>query len=229
MISLSVYGQPPNHNYAAVWVGRSGPSFFAIHDASGSQYQTFFNSHAPNGYVSTIITVTGPANGPIFAGVMEKNGVTNWYQKCGLTHDQYIGALIDGAGNGYILKSFTEYGSSADRLFCGIWYYNNPEAADAVYVDETYSAYQSTFNLNDAAGCRPSYFSVSEDHLISSQFVTTNNVGSWVAMHGLTASALEAERYPQEATGRYIIHLQGGGTGSNANFAVIWADNDIPI
>jgi len=89
MISLSVYGQPPNHRYAAVWVQRPGPLYFAIHDASPSAYQSFFDSHAPDGYVSTIITVTGTLSAPIFTGVMEKNGVTNWYQKCGLTNIQY--------------------------------------------------------------------------------------------------------------------------------------------
>jgi len=229
MISLSAYGQPPNHHYAAVWVQRSGPSYYAIHEASGSQYQSFFNTHAANGYVSTIITVTGPANGAIFAGVMEKNGVTNWYQKCSLTHDQYIDAIIDGVGNGYILKSFTEYGTSSDRLFCGIWYYNDQQATYTNFVDETYSAYQTTFNLETSSpGWHPSYLSVTEDHLINSEFDSAD-IGSWVAIHGLTASALQAEYQTQLAAGRYIIHLQGGGTGSNINFAAIWAQRDIPI
>jgi hypothetical protein len=80
MISLSAYGQPPNHRYAAVWVQRAGPSYYAIHEASGSAYQTFFDTHSKAGYVSTIISVTGPASNAIFAGVMEQNGVTNWYK-----------------------------------------------------------------------------------------------------------------------------------------------------
>jgi hypothetical protein len=46
IISLSVYGQPPNHRYAAVWVQRPGPSSYAIHEASVSAYQYFFDTHA---------------------------------------------------------------------------------------------------------------------------------------------------------------------------------------
>jgi hypothetical protein len=38
MISLSTYGQPPNNVYAAVWVQRSGPSYWAIHNADGATY-----------------------------------------------------------------------------------------------------------------------------------------------------------------------------------------------
>ncbi|KDR77965.1 hypothetical protein GALMADRAFT_244932 [Galerina marginata CBS 339.88] len=229
MISLSAYGQPPNHHYAAVWVQRTGYAYFAIHDANAAQYQSFFNTHAANGYVSTIITATGPSNGAIFAGVMEKNGVTNWYQKCSLTHDDYIDALIDGGGNGYILQSFTEYGTSSDRRFCGVWYYNVEQITQPAFVDESYSDYQATVNLvTQAPGWHPGYLAISEDHLISSAFVGAD-VGSWVARHGLTASTLQTEYQTQLAAGRYIIHLQGGGTGGNINFAAIWAERDIPI
>jgi CubicO group peptidase (beta-lactamase class C family) len=44
----------------------------------------------------------------------------------------------------------------------------------------------------------------------------------------MNAAALQAEYETQKAAGRYIIHLQGGGTGANANFAALFADYDIP-
>jgi len=228
MISLSVYGQPPNHRYAAVWVQRSGPSYFAIHEASGSAYQSFFDLHAKDGYVSTIVTVTGPPSAPIFAGVMERNGVTNWYQLCGLTNSQYTTALTNAAANRYILKSFAEYGSPSDRRYCGVWYYNDPWDKYTTFVDESYTEYQNTFNSETKKPFwRPSYLSVSEDHKISSTFVDTN-VGTWVARHGMTPTDLASEYETQKAAGRYIIHLQGGGTGSNTHFAALWATEDIP-
>lgn len=228
MISLSAYGQPPNHHYAAVWVQRSGPSYWAIHEADGGTYQSWFDSHASNGYVSTIITATGPASGAIFAGVMEQNGITNWYQKCGLTNSQYISELNNAQTNRYILKSFTEYGSPSDRLYCGIWYFNDQFDKYTSFVDESYSDYQATFNAETTKPYwRPSYLAVSEDHQISSEFVDTD-IGAWVARHGMTASDLQSEYQSQKAQGRYIIHLQGGGTGSNANFAALWAEQDIP-
>ena len=228
MISLSAYGQPPNNRYAAVWVQRPSPSYWAIHEASGSTYQSWFDSHASNGYVSTIITVTGPASNPIFAGIMVQNGVTNWYQKCGLTNSQYVAELNNAQSNRYILKSFTEYGSSSGRLYCGIWYYNDEFDKYTSWIDESYSDYQATFNAETTKPYwRPSYLSVSEDHQISSEFVDTD-IGSWVARHGMTANDLQSEYETQKAEGRYIIHLQGGGTGGNANFAALWGEQDIP-
>jgi hypothetical protein len=228
MISLSAYGQPPNNLYAAVWVERQGPSYWAIHEASGSTYQSWFDSHAPNGYVSTLITVTGLASNPIFAGVMEQNGVTDWYQKCGLSNSQYVTELNNAQTNRYILKSFTEYGSASDRLYCGVWYANDQWDKYTSFVDESYSDYQATFNAETTKPYwRPSYLAVSEDHQISSEFVDTD-IGSWVARHGMTATDLQNEYETQKAAGRYIIHLQGGGTDSNANFAALWAEQDIP-
>ncbi|PPQ97287.1 hypothetical protein CVT26_006680 [Gymnopilus dilepis] len=210
MISLSVYGQPPNHLYAAVWVQRAGSSYQAIHEASASAYQSWFDTNNQAGYVSTLVTVTGSSSSPVYAGVMEKNGVTNWYQKCGLTNSQYLNELNSAQVNRYFLKSFAEYGSSSDRRYCGI------------------CAYQATFNAETSKPFwRPSYLSVSEDHLISSAFVDTD-IGPWVARHGMTASDLQAEHQTQSAAGYYIIHLQGGGTGSNANYAAIFATQDIP-
>ena len=230
MISLSVYGQPPNHQYAAVWVKRSGPSYYAIHEANSTAFQSFFDTHVSEGYVSTIITATGPPSAPIFAGVMEKNGVTNWYHLCELTTTQYTNHLQNAQAKGYILKSFTEYGSPSDRRYCGIWYYNDQLEKYTYFLDESYTAYQNTFNSEMQKPFklwRPSYLSVSEDHQISSTFVDTY-VGSWVARHGMTADELQSEYVNQQAAGRYIIHLQGGGTGSNTNYAALWSTADTP-
>ena len=137
MISLSAYGQPPSNHYAAVWIQRSGPSYFAIHQASASTYQSWFSTHAAAGYVSTIITVTGPASGPIFAGIMEQNGVSSWYQKCGLTNSQYQTEVNNAHNNRFILKSFTEYGSASDRLYCGIWHANDQWDQFTEFYDES--------------------------------------------------------------------------------------------
>jgi len=228
MISLSVYGQPPNHRYAAVWVKRSGPSYYAIHEANATAFQSFFDTHSSDGYVSTIFTATGPPSAPIFSGVMEKNGVTNWYHKCGFDISQYKTELQKAQANRYILKSFTEYGSPSDRRYCGIWYYNDALENYRYFVDEPYAVHQDTFNSEmQKPFWRPSYLTVSEDHRISSTFTDTD-VGSWMGRIVMTENDLQSEIVKQQAAGRYIILLQGGGTGPNINYAALWSTRDIP-
>lgn len=142
MISLTVYGQPPNNKYAAVWVLRTGPSWSATHQASASSYQAFFDSHSPNGYVTTMVTATGPANAPVFAGVMEQNGVTDWYQKCNIAGSQAFKTEINNGNNDrYYLKSFTEYGSSNNRLYSGVWYHNDQFDKYSAFLDQSFSEF----------------------------------------------------------------------------------------
>ncbi|KAH0537865.1 hypothetical protein FGG08_005417 [Glutinoglossum americanum] len=227
MISLSAYGQPPNNIYAAVWVQRSGVAWQAIHEASGATYQSWFDTQSAAGYVSTLITATGSGSGAVFAGVMEKISVSNWYQKCDLTTEQYETELSNAQGNRYTLRSFTEYSTASNRRYCGIWHANPTFDKYTAWVDESYSDYQLTFNDEVMKAWRPYYVTVSEDHLITSAFTDTD-IGFWVARHGMTASGLQAEYETQEAAGHYLINLQGGGTGGDAQYTGIWADREIP-
>jgi len=114
MISLSVYGAPPNNKYAAVWVQRSGPAWVAIHQANAAAYQAWFDSNNAAGYVSTIVTVTGPANAPTYAGVMEKSGVSSWYQKCGLNPATFSSHLQNMAP--LQINNTVDYGMSIPSL-----------------------------------------------------------------------------------------------------------------
>lgn len=228
MISLSTYGVPPNNLYTAVWVQRAGVAWEAIHNSNGDNYQKWFDTQAAAGYVSTLITVTGSGSNAIFAGVMEKISVAGWYQKCGLTETQYSTENTNAKVNRYILKSFTEYGTASNRLYCGIWHYNDVFDKYTAFSALSYGDYQNTFNSETTKPFwRPSYVTVSEDHTISAEFTDTD-VGSWYARHGLTGEELQSTYTQQLAANRYIISLQGGGTGGNAQFAAIWAEHDIP-
>lgn len=227
LISLSTYGTPSSNLYAAVWVQRAGVAWIAIHNSNGANYQTWFDNGVAAGYVSTIITVTGSGSSAIFAGVMEQISVGNWYQKCGLTEAQYSTENSNAIANRFILKSFTEYGTASSRQYCGIWYYNDQFDKYTAFSALSYGDYQNTFNSETTKPFwRPSYVTVSEDHTISAEFTDTD-VGVWYARHGLTGQDLQTVNTQQVAANRYIISLQGGGTGDQAQFAAIWAEHDI--
>jgi Bacterial tandem repeat domain 1 len=71
IISLSVYGDPANASYAAVWVQRAGAAWQAFHGKSASDYQAFFDTWTAKGYYPVIITATGDGSNAIFAGSLE--------------------------------------------------------------------------------------------------------------------------------------------------------------
>jgi len=49
IISLSVYGDPGDARYAAVWVKRGGAAWVAVHGVNSAGYQAFFNTQTAQG------------------------------------------------------------------------------------------------------------------------------------------------------------------------------------
>ena len=59
MISLSVYGDPGDARYAAVWVQRRVTAWVAVHGVNSAGYQSFFNNWTAKGYVPVLVSATG--------------------------------------------------------------------------------------------------------------------------------------------------------------------------
>src|SRR5215470_14969866 len=78
MISLSVYGDPGDARYAAVWVKRGGASWVAVHGVDSAGYQQFFNTWTAKGYSPGLISATGSSTNAVFAATFEQ-GISGPY------------------------------------------------------------------------------------------------------------------------------------------------------
>src|SRR3712207_2753834 len=67
LASLSVYDDPANPRYAAVWVLRSGPPYYTFWGKSSSDYQSLVNEWATQGFRPTMVTATGAPPNTVFA------------------------------------------------------------------------------------------------------------------------------------------------------------------
>jgi CubicO group peptidase (beta-lactamase class C family) len=226
MISLSVYGSPAK--YAAIWVKRAGPGYAAIHGATAAQYQKWFNDWSAKGLVSTIVTVTGPANSPVYAGVMEAIQVASWFQRCGMTKADFETQNQLRREASMALKSFREYGTSGDRRYCGLWHGNGGFEKWSAHITQSYSEYQLSVNAEiQKRYWRPAYVTASEDNYITS-FFTDTSIGPWIARHGLTSAQLDSEYKTHMANYFYPIQIQGSGNGANTRFTALFAQQDTP-
>lgn len=228
MISLSAYGTPPELKYAAIWVQSEGRPFEAIHDADEATYDAWFESWKSKGYVSTHISVAGPAGSAVYAGVMEHSDVTNWAQECGMTSP----FAFDNATNGIdmLVKGFSMYGTPSDRRYCILGHENiGNQQSTIFYSTTTYPIDYQTVYASEVSKrfWRPSRLFVSDDHIITPQFVDTE-VGRWVAKDGLATNELATEIAAQREKGLSPIGLNGGGAGESVRFAVIFAEHSIP-
>ena len=130
MISLSVYGDPGNPLYAAVWFQRQGPAWVAVHGVDSTGYQSFFNTWTAKGFVPVLVSATGTISNAIFAAVFEQGIAGPWFAQHGMTSGdattagtfQYANAAA--AAGSQILRSVAIYGTAADRRYAAVWHPN---------------------------------------------------------------------------------------------------------
>ena len=239
MISLSVYGEPNDARYAAVWVKRAGAAYVAVHGVNAAGYQSFFNNWTAKGFAPVIVSATGLVGSAIFAAVFEQGVSGPWLARHGMTSGPAANAgtfqnlIATAAAQKLILRSMTIYGAPNDRRYAAVWHANPGYVKWHAYAAETAASYQTAFNAETQlpgyglAGYRPAYVALSDDHIYCAVF-KDDVVGPWVARHGLTSSEYQAEFDKQNAAGFYPICVQGGGHGANTRYAAIFAKQDIP-
>ncbi|KPM45644.1 hypothetical protein AK830_g933 [Neonectria ditissima] len=227
IISLSTYGSPPDVKYAAIWSRRQGNPFEVIQGADKKTYDAWLEGWKTEGFVSTHVSATGPVDSAVFAGVVEKVNVTSWAQVCDLTNPWgYENAT---GGVSMTIKGFRMYGTPSDRRYCILGHENVNNDMSTIFYTTNYSIdYAEVYRSETQKRFwRPAHLFLSEDHVITPQFVDTD-VGTWVAKEGLSADKLAKEIKAQKNNGLVPIDLQGGGNGKEARFSVIFAEQDVP-
>ncbi|MCU1266726.1 MAG: penicillin-binding protein [Acidobacteria bacterium] len=240
IISLSVYGDPGDARYAAVWVKRQGAPWVAVHGVDSAGYQAFFNNWTAKGYALVLVSATGTSSDAIFAAVFEQGIPGTWFARHGMTSgpETHAGTFQNlnktARSQKMILRSVAIYGTVSDQRYAAVWHSNPAFVKWHVHPSDTGSAYQTVFNAETQlpgyrlAAYRPAYVALSGDHHYCSVF-KDDVVGDWVARHGLTSADYQTEFDHQNSAGFYPICVQGGGSGSNTRYAAIFAKKDIPL
>lgn len=240
MISLSVYGDPDNPLYAAVWVQRFGPAWEAVHGVDAAGYQAFLDSWVGKGYAPVLISATGSFGQTIFAAVLERGIDGPWLARHGMPNGpiENAGTFLNENANAMshrmLLRSVAIYGTAADGRYAAVWHPNPNYVKCHVHPSDSGLRYQVTLNTEtqlpgyDLAAYRPAYVALSRDHWYCSVF-KDDVVGPWVTRHGMTGPEYQAELDHQAANGFYPICTQGGGSTLHPIYAAIFATQDIPF
>src|SRR5438874_1456305 len=196
MISLSVYGDPGDARYAAVWVQRPGPAWVATHGVDSAGYQSFFNNASAKGYVPVLISATGSSSNAIFAAVFEQGIAGAWLARHGMPPGPEANAGTfqnlnkTARGQKMIPRSVAIYGTANDRRYAAVWHANPRFAKWHLHPSDTGEKYQAVFTAETQlpgyhlAGYRPAYVALSGDQIYCSVF-KDDVVGAWSARHGM--------------------------------------------
>jgi len=228
-ISISVYGDPPNVHYAAVWVDRPGPAFAAVHGLNAHDYQAAFESWRNKGYAPTIVAATGAANNPVYAAVFEHGVQGAWRARHGMTGAEFDNEVKAAANAQQKLRWAAIYGAANDPRYIAVWHANPGWSKWHVFGNVKSSDYQALFQAQtQIPHFRPACVSVASDHDMCALF-TDESIGPWVARHGMTTAEYQAEFDRQRAAGRMPICVSGGGSGNSVRYAAIFAAQDQPF
>jgi len=232
-LSLSIYGPVSAPSYAAVMIKRA--SVVAQRDwplLTADQFQSVFEDQAKKGYGPVILAATGSAGNPRFAAVFQQQSripLTRHKLTSGKADDV---ATIQGMNrkaklDGLILRWAAVYGDAANPRFAAIWVPNPGKVTwNADGVLETGSEYQSRYDAHTAGWCRPAFVTRQKDGRYLSLFVD-NEIGPWVARHGLTPDEYQHEFDDLKAKGYFPLCVQAAGSSkSSARFAALFAKRE---
>ncbi|HEY0422578.1 MAG TPA: serine hydrolase, partial [Rhodopila sp.] len=229
-VSISVSGNPLDARYAAVWVHRPGPAWQAMHGISSAQYQARFDELVSQGYAPILVSATSFGGVEVFAAVFEQGVTDPWFARHDLRWDPVTDPNTITHENqrafdqGFIPRCLAVYGPSSDPRFAGIWVKNTAPTPWSWWWTPP-DAYQRFFDAELVAGLRPSYLSVASDGWLVSVF-RDDQVGAWQARHNIPAPGYQAVFDTQVAAGLRPLLVQAGGTGNDARYAAIFAQDD---
>lgn len=232
-LSLSIYGSVSSPVYAAVMIKR--PQVVAQRDwplLTADEFQSVFTAQAKKGYGPVMIAAAGTASNPRFAAVFEPQTpipLTRHRLKSGADSDlETIQGMNRKAKiDGLILRWAAMYGDTSNPRWAAIWGPNMGRVTwNADGVLETGDEYQARFDAHTAGWCRPSFVTCQKDGRYLSLFVD-NEVGPWVAAHGLSPDEYQAQWNDLRPKGYFPVCVQAAGTSKTAaRFATIFVKRE---
>lgn len=227
-----VSGDPADPRYAAVWVRRTGPAWWAFHGLSAVGYQDRVDELSDQGFSPTMVSAAGPFGGEVFAAVFEQRPDEPWFARHGLrwgddTDRQTLpfhNRLA--AEQGYAPHCLAVYGDPSDRRFAGVWR-QNPGADLWSWWWTEEDAFQRFFAALKDGGMRPAALAVAADRQVLGVF-RGDRVGPWHARHAIAAAEYQREFDAQAIAGRRPIVVAAGGRDDSTRYAAVFAADDRP-
>jgi CubicO group peptidase (beta-lactamase class C family) len=234
-LSLSIHGTSSSPHYTAVMIKRA--VVVAQRDwplLTATEFQKVFDEQAKQGFGPVMLAATGSAGDPRFAAVFEMQSpiaLTRFGLRSGTDADleSIQGMNKKAKADNLILHSLAIYGDAATPRYAAVWL---PNTANTVWnadgVNETGDQYQARFNAQAAGWCRPVQVATNGAGHFFSMFAH-NEIGPWVARHGMTADAYQAEFNIWTAKGYFPLSVQGGGSGSDTRYTALFAKQETAL
>ena len=140
--------------YAAIWEKKTGPSYVAKHNMSGTKLQNEFNKLKSRGYRPVHINGYSVARKPRFAAIWEKSQGPLYEMKHGMSETQFRKKRINMRKAGFELTGASGYEQSGKPRFVALWE-KSAEPTNGFTLTQSKRNFSSAFWNRYYVGLRP--------------------------------------------------------------------------
>ncbi|MFN0139928.1 MAG: serine hydrolase [Pyrinomonadaceae bacterium] len=235
MLSLSMYGDPKDARYAAVFDKRKGADWELALGFTIPDMIALYNSNKTLHLHPKLVTATGGG------GVKARVSVV--FEKLEASKDReltfnvapevYAKTILDRAKDGWIPMTATIYDDAKnDPLITTVWAKNQDNVAWTALVSADGKQMQEHFNAEMSGWARPAFMTASTQGRFLTIF-RDDHLGP-IGKGFTTVAEVSREQFEEKKPlwlndGFHTVCLQGRGSGVNRRFAAIAVNNEKPL
>ncbi len=220
LTDISAYTVAGKQRYAAIWEKRAGSPWVARHGMSANGYQSTFDQYTSQGFAPFMVDGMGSGKGK-FAALWAKTP-RPWVARHGLSSSAYQAEFNKWVGQGYRLIDVSGYAVGGKARYAAIWMKGGGQWKARHGM--TSAKYQAAVDQYKAQGYRPAQvdgYTVNGRPYFAAIW-TKGGKSAWVARHGLTGAAYQAEFNKWTAQGYKLTDVSGYSQGGQARYIAIW-------
>jgi CubicO group peptidase (beta-lactamase class C family) len=234
LLSLSMYGDPFNSRFAAVWDKRSGPEWRWYLGYTIADFEKLYQDNRIDQFYPVLVTATGGGSNTRISGVFEQMASS---QATELTLNQSLEAfnteVANRAEQGWLIRNATICDDPQHPpTVAAVWERNTQNVAWNAFAGLSGAEHQTYFGVEWSGWARLAFVTASTQHRFLAIY-RDDQIGpigqGFIARHNLALNDFLAEQKSQLANGFYTTCFQGYGPDTNRGYAAIFVNNEVPV
>ncbi len=221
---VSGYTIANSPRFASIFEKKPSPAWVARTGLTSAQYQQAFNQYTGQGYRPILVNGYIVNGQDRYAAIWDKSPSGAWVARHGLSSADYQRAFDQFLREGYRLRHVSGYAVGGQARYAAIWEKTGDNSAWVARHGLTSARYQQEFNRLVRQGYRLTQVSGYGIEGVDYYAAIWEKKGgpAWVARHGLSSVAYQAEVDRLVKQGYQLKVVSGYTVGGSDRYAALW-------
>jgi CubicO group peptidase (beta-lactamase class C family) len=233
-LSLSMYGNPFDPRFSAVWDKRPGPPWKWYPATFVADLKNEYAKNKAAGFYPALVAATGGGKNTRVTAVFEKLALPETRE---LTFHQDINAFATEVGSrgkgGWMIKSATIYDDATNESgVAAVWEKNSANVAWTAFVGMDSGQHQAVFDAEWSGAARLAFVTGSTRGKFLAVYRDDQIGPIWagfIPRKDLTLEQFLADQKAWLGKGFHTVCFQGYGPDNARRYAAIYVNNEIPV